>query len=53
MKIIYMQSTIDYVLREHSSRFEEIQSLGEPQVRQIHRDGEVKTQYYVVGIEEI
>lgn len=52
MKLIYMQTTIDFILREHSNRFDEIQSLGVPEVRQISREGTKEQQYYIIKASE-
>lgn len=50
MAIIYIQSTIDFILSTHSHRISEIETLGTPVKKQLDN----KTIYYKIDpIEEI
>ena len=48
MKEIYMQRTVDYILKEHSHRIGEVESKGVPEVVELLDDkGEVNNKYFI------
>ena len=51
-KLIYMQSTIDFILSKHSHRITEIENIGIPETVKITDDkGTTINKYYKFNIE--
>ena len=47
MKLIYMQRTIDFIIAKHSHRVSEIESIGNPTIKEIDN---TDIKYYLFNI---